>query len=113
MSSIEATSQFNLSIGTFQMQPEHSRHSRRSTIVYTYDQFKSAMPLALPHPRRTEPVADARPQALESARIDLVVVCQVIRFGPERPVVCSQVRDVKHVILHHIDAGRVLLQRLR
>src|SRR5450631_1265056 len=112
MPCIEGSTQTDFSIWTFQVQPKHSRNSACSTVADAYDHFKSVIPLSLPDPGGPQAVSQTGPQALEPARIHLVVVRQIVRFGPQRPVIRPHVQNVEHVVLHDIDAGRVPFQFL-
>src|SRR3954471_15200185 len=73
MSSIERSAHRQLTVRAFEPQPQHAWNAGHSAVGHSDDQLGSAMSFALPHPRGTDAVSESAAQAIETARIGLVV----------------------------------------
>src|SRR5690242_12572850 len=110
LSGIERAAHLPGFLWTVEREPKNAGHSSHSTVHNGDDQLGGVEALALPYPAWTNPVSEIRLHAFEAARVLFVVSLQVVGFGPQRPIIRTQIKRVEHASLHLVHARRILCQ---
>jgi len=110
MTCVERSAELNFAVYTFQRQAQHSGNARDAVIGNCHDNLIGAVSFPLPYPRGPYAVTESQAQGVETVGIALVITPQIVRLGPKRPVVRTQIERMKHPLLEYVDAS--LIKRL-